>query len=461
LYCFAFINSLSGGFPVLPFPTRFAYVSLVLTALCFGAAGAAFGQCTPPSSSLLLIGVDAGGRRDTAFFGRGPTATAGVDTFLCERELPPLPPGGVYDLRFTNPPGRDGMQPPSGLGQGTVRDYRAQVSPAQIDTFRVRFQPGNGGYPMTFSWSITALAAACDSARLIDELAGIQYNVNMLAAPSLTVTNPAVSSLLLYVYRIPQLPTTPVLVSPPDGAMNQNTSLLLSWNSSPGATRYAVQLAADSLFGSPLVNDTSVTATSKAVNSLLPGSRYFWRVRAASGAGTSAWSAVSDFTTAGSVTNQYTVNGGWNMISLPLTVPDGRRSVVYPTASSSAFRFGGAGYVSEDSLHSGSGYWLKFPSTQSVGITGGVALSDTIDLQAGWNLIGTISVPVDSGSVVKIPTGLLSSVYYSFSGAYVPADTLQPGKSYWVKATTAGKLVFSAAASPARRIMPQSSRASN
>jgi hypothetical protein len=431
---------------------RFAFVSLFFSGLLVLARGIAPAQCTPPAQNILLVAVDAGARRDTIFFGRGPSATAGIDTALCERELPPMPPGGVYDLRFSNPPGRDGLQPPAGLGQGTVRDYRALGNPLQIDTFRVRFQPGIGGHPMTFSWSVTALTAICDSARLIDENAGIQYNVSMLAAPSLVVVNPAVSSLLLITYGIPQIPAAPVLVSPSNGATNQNTSLVLTWNPVPGATRYTVQVSAESLFVLPLVTDTAVTTTSRPVTGLLPATPWFWRVRAANGAGASAWSSVRNFTTAGPVTNLYAIVSGWNMIALPLEVTNGRRSVVYPSSSSLAFRFGSSGYVAEDSLHVGTGYWLKFPSAQSIGITGLALTLDTLDVQPGWNLIGTISFPVDTGSIQEIPPGLLSTSYYGFSGSYIPVATLQPGNSYWVKAVSAGKLVISAGpVAPGRR----------
>jgi hypothetical protein len=431
---------------------RIAHVSLILSGLLPAMADSGLGQCTPPTRNFLLVATDGGARRDTAFFGHGPTATIGLDTSLCERELPPLPPTGVYDLRFSNPPGRDGLQPPAGLGQGTVRDYRTQVGPSQTDTFRVRFQPGLGGFPMTFSWSPAALTAVYDSVRLLDELGGVLYSVNMLALPSLTVTNPAVGALLLITHGMLAIPAAPALVSPANHASNQSTALLLSWSAAAGATRYTVQVATDSLFASLLLNDTSVVAASRAVSGLPSGTSCFWRVRASNGAGTGPWSTVWSFTTAGPVTNSYGVQGGWNVVSLPLAVANGRRAVVYPSASSTAFSFGSSGYVPEDSLRSGVGYWLKFPSAQNVSVTGLAVLLDTVQVQAGWNLVGTISVPVDTGLIQRIPPGLLLTSFFGFSGSYVPVGTLQPGSSYWVKAASAGSLVIPApAAVPARR----------
>lgn len=525
---------------------RFAHVSLLLPLLLLVSPDTGLGQCTPPTRNFLLIATDAGARRDTIFFGHGPTATTGTDTGLCERELPPLPPSGVYDLRFANPPGHEGVQPPAGLGQGSVRDYRTQLGPAQSDTFRVRFQPGLGGFPVTFSWSPASMAAAYDSARLVDEVGGVLYSVSMLGVPSLTVTNPAVTSLLLITHGMLQIPAAPALLSPVNGAADQSVAPLLSWAATAGAARYAVQIgtdslfaapvfsdtavlvpsrtvsglpvgttcywrvrasngagtgpwspvwhfgtialpgvpqpvapaqgasgvsvgtkliwngalrassyhvqmATDSLFTSPVLDDEAVTDTARTLSSLAASTRYFWRVAGRNGGGQGSWSIVRNFTSAGPVSNPYAVNAGWNLISLPLAVANGRRTVVYPTAISSAFAFGSNGYVPEDSLHSGTGYWLKFPSVQNVSVTGLTVLRDTIPVQAGWNLVGTVSAAVDTGSVQQIPPGLLLTSFFGFSGSYLPVSVLQPGSSYWVKAGSAGSIVVSAPATvPAR-----------
>lgn len=425
-------------------PLRHAgYLLLLLAAALSSRTGNALGQCAPPARNVLLIAADAGGRKDTIFFGHDPAATRGVDTMLCERELPPMPPSGGYDLRFANPPGYENVQPPAGLGQGSLRDYRTQASRFQTDTLRVRFQPGAGGFPFTFTWSPASLAAICDSALLMDEFGGGLFSARMDAAPSLVVSNPAVTSLLLVVFGALEAPASPSLISPANDATNQSTSPTLLWNGAIGASRYAVQVSAESLFVTPVVNDSGVTLTTLPVSGLQPAATYFWRVRAGNGAGNSPWSATWKFVTTSVVTNGYGVQNGWNMISLPLTVQDNRTTAVYPTASTLAFFFGSSGYASAESLSYGTGYWLKFPAPQSVGITGTVRLLDTLDLRAGWNLVGTISTPVDTGAIQEIPAGLVLTSYFDFTGSYVAAGTLLPGRSYWVKAAMPGRLVFS------------------
>ena len=142
-------------------------------------------------------------------------------------------------------------------------------------------------------------------------------------------------------------------------------------------------------------------------------------------------------------TYQYAVSDGWNLVSVPLTVIDYRRTVVYPSAISAAFAFERtSGYAERDTLTNGVGYWLKFPAEQNIGMTGTIRIRDTVQVVAGWNLIGASGNPVDQDSVRQIPDGIVGSRYFGYSGSYSPADTLQPGKGYWVKVNQDGWLVL-------------------
>jgi hypothetical protein len=137
------------------------------------------------------------------------------------------------------------------------------------------------------------------------------------------------------------------------------------------------------------------------------------------------------------------VDPGWNLLSLPLTVNDPRPGAIYPTAISPAFSFQAAtGYSEADTLRNVTGYWLKFSATQSVNITGTARTRDTVRVQAGWNVIGAATSAVSTASIVEIPAGIVVSPYIGFSGSYSSADTLIPGRGYWVKATQDGTLIL-------------------
>ncbi|MGD1044889.1 MAG: cohesin domain-containing protein [Bacteroidota bacterium] len=92
-------------------------------------------------------------------------------------------------------------------------------------------------------------------------------------------------------------PGVPLLQTPATGATNQAVSLTLTWGSVTGAATYRVQVATDNLFADVVVDDSTLTAASKVVGSLLNNTKYYWRVNAKNTGGTSSYSTVFNFTT--------------------------------------------------------------------------------------------------------------------------------------------------------------------
>gem|GEM_PF-2167772 len=142
----------------------------------------------------------------------------------------------------------------------------------------------------------------------------------------------------------------------------------------------------------------------------------------------------------------------WNMVSIPVKVSDGSRTAVFPHASSNAFAYEGR-YVIEDSLVGGKGYWLKFPSAGTDTVTGLPLSTDSLPVSQRWNIIGSITGPVAVSSIIGDPPDNVQSKYFGYNGSYTIADTIFPGKAYWVKVNQAGKLVLiSSAQAPKIRV---------
>jgi hypothetical protein len=141
---------------------------------------------------------------------------------------------------------------------------------------------------------------------------------------------------------------------------------------------------------------------------------------------------------------------GWNMVSLPVKATDGRRTVVFPNASSSAFAYEG-GYKQKDTLTTRKGYWLKSPSAMIDTILGAPMTTDTIPVIPRWNMIGSITNSVLASAVTTDSAGLIVSVFYGYNGVYDTADTIQPGKGYWVKASRAGNIYLTSGPHAAKR----------
>jgi hypothetical protein len=135
------------------------------------------------------------------------------------------------------------------------------------------------------------------------------------------------------------------------------------------------------------------------------------------------------------------VSSGWNMISIPLTVDDYRKIILFPTAQSSAFAYD-AGYASKDTLKNGVGYWLKFNANQNIPMAGTSRTSDSVNVAAGWNMIGSISTSIPKENITTSPGVNITSQFYQYQAGYIQAENILPGKAYWVKVSASGKLYF-------------------
>jgi hypothetical protein len=142
-----------------------------------------------------FVVLETGIARDTLFFGVHPDATYGIDQTLGEYELPPIDEG-MFDARWVSPPRRPGV-----LGEGTRINYTPFISYTQVDTYKVRFQPGTGSYPMNLSWSQLFIRGTCDSMRLKDTLGGSIMNIRMDLTPSAVISNPSISSLMIIMWH--------------------------------------------------------------------------------------------------------------------------------------------------------------------------------------------------------------------------------------------------------------------
>jgi hypothetical protein len=137
---------------------------------------------------------------------------------------------------------------------------------------------------------------------------------------------------------------------------------------------------------------------------------------------------------------QFSLSNSWNMISVPLTVPDGRTTVLFPSATSHAFAYA-AGYVRRDTLAHGAGYWVKFGSGQVRNVPGTLITHDSVLVPAGWNMIGSIGNAIGVSSITSNPPALTTSPFFGYSGGiYVVADSIRPGQAYWVKVNAPGTL---------------------
>ena len=111
-------------------------------------------------------------------FGVHPLATDGIDTVLGESELPPNPPTGTFDVRFTG----------TYLGNGTLTDIR--FNGTAVVEYLIDVQRASDG-DVTFTWD--PVSDIDGTFTLQDAFGGILLNVDMTGTTQCTISNSAIT----------------------------------------------------------------------------------------------------------------------------------------------------------------------------------------------------------------------------------------------------------------------------
>lgn len=261
----------------------------------------------------------------------------------------------------------------------------------------------------------------------------------------------------------PALLPPPSLASPPDGAINQDTALVLRWNAVPAADSYRLQVSTTSTFESSLIDEQLIPAPSMAMRGLSANTQYYWRVNARNSVGISGWSATWSFTTARPESS--------GVLLLRTTIPFPERSrpseyserdyriVGLPGASNAPIREllpgderkdwsaywdngaptdylvpynGGADFQ----FRPGRAFWIIKTSSWRIDTTvRSCALNEAreaeIALHAGWNLITSPFLNSVPWSAVQALESTNELIYKFENGTFLPSVTLEPFVGYY------------------------------
>ena len=146
--------------------------------------------------------------------------------------------------------------------------------------------------------------------------------------------------------------------------------------------------------------------------------------------------------------SNYSINDGWNMLSLPLGVADANYLTLFPNANQGTlfgYTGGGVGYYQTDTIGTAAGYWLKFPGAETAQVCGSDVTESVVQLTEGWNMIGgpNCNVPLSS---VSDPGGIIvAGTLFGYDGGYFNSSSIDATKAYWVKANAPGTITISCA----------------
>ncbi len=246
---------------------------------------------------------------------------------------------------------------------------------------------------------------------------------------------------LVRMFSVLGVPEPVQLISPTNGITGLPDTISFTWNSIAGISRYNFQISVTNSFDPIVYQDSAIVDTSFSITGLDSLLNYYWRVRAMNAAGWGLFSEIWSFTQSDSQFISYRFNQGWNIVSLPFAQPDERKSVIFPSAVSSAFLYDNV-YVPCESLVVGRGYWIKLDSAETITLKGIPNQSETLNVSIGWNLIGSAAKLYPVGLISTIPTGIIISGFYQYDGNYSSVDSLTSMLGYWVKVSQTGQLIL-------------------
>ena len=166
---------------------------------------------------------------------------------------------------------------------------------------------------------------------------------------------------------------------------------------------------------------------STATNRLTPNNDYGWGIPNINYA----------IRTDGDSLGLFPLKHGWNLVSNPFQEPMPITSEYFPGIVSTAWAFDPAtrAYEAITELDAGRGCFLPYSVDTVIFMQGDIASSVSIDVQAGWNIIGCRGSIADSTEYTCSPeSALLPSEVYKYNtetGAYIRDKILVPGEARW------------------------------
>jgi len=235
-------------------------------------------------------------------------------------------------------------------------------------------------------------------------------------------------------------PAAPTLLSPENGSWIEENRPTLRWSAvtDPSGIKYVVQVDNDNMFSPPLHENMNLTDNSYRLPIALPEGRYFWRVKAVSGAGLeSDWSSVWTFGVDNSIpgapvivspaqgenTNDNTPVLVWQPVVDPSGVRyslqvDNDENFVSPLLSLE--NISAENYAFENALPDGRWYW-RVRAVDGAGHAGSWSTS--------WFTVDTVPPVV---SLTQTPPSTTTENSATFSGTATDATTIVSAVEYRV-----------------------------
>jgi len=146
-----------------------------------------------------------------------------------------------------------------------------------------------------------------------------------------------------------------------------------------------------------------------------------------------------------------TVEARWNLVGLPVTVPDASVEQLIPTYQAETLFGYQEGYQSRDVLSPLTGYWLRAQAQDAVTVWGErLAEPASLAVRPGWNLIAGLNCETTMRDDNNL---LLEGTLFGYTSAgYTLATALEAGVGYWVRARQEGEVILECVGQASKRM---------
>jgi len=188
----------------------------------------------------------------------------------------------------------------------------------------------------------------------------------------------------------------------------------------------------------------------------LDGGLHTVTIEAADLAGNAAYDTTS-FTVSVVSTKEIALAAGYNLVSVPVDPVDATTiGSIFPNAIA-IYGYDGTAYVdySGETLVPGMAFWVASLAADTVEVVGYDVTEYSVELNAGFNLIGALSASRSFGDIVDADGILVSDWMFGYNTAdnkYELATALEPCSGYWVAATKTGTIELGAASPLAKKV---------
>ena len=143
----------------------------------------------------------------------------------------------------------------------------------------------------------------------------------------------------------------------------------------------------------------------------------------------------------GAVSESFTE--GWQQVGYPAEGTNVDPFAVFSNGIQGTFFSHNLSYTEETVFTPGEGNWIRLSAAETVTIEPPFLTEVTLSLQPGWYLISGPGTSVAFADIDDPDNILVAGSLKAYDNGYVPVNSLDPGRGYWVQADAAGTITLS------------------